>query len=171
MSADLIAFQVESRALRDGLNYDLQQAESGNDKPVVSALKLLADACAKYAKAQNGRQVSVEIVKDLIRQNKDTCWELAREHRKLGDEDLFRLWSSAARYLTSWIHPVERKPTDRLVLMHRARLLASADSTQEFRTEVVGRPPDEQTSKPGRCRFCGKRAMEHSDVCYEHNSD
>ena len=171
MGADLAVFQMSSSVLREGLEYELKQAENNNDKPVIFALKLLADECGKSSKSRNGCPVSTEAFEDIIRKNKDTCWHLAKEHRRLGDEDLFQLWSASARYLTSWIYPQERKPADRLVLLHRARLLTAVESTGEFKTQVVGKPPDKQTSEPGRCRFCGKRAIEHSDVCYEHSSD
>ncbi len=164
-------FSVDQPALRERLEHELKDAQIANDKPVVFGLTMFAEECAKTYRSRNREPLSLEIVEQLLKNCIHSSKVIAREHKRLGDEDLFKTWLAGSAYLASWLYPSAKKPGDRFWAKYRRRLFQNPAPREKFHSTVVGTVPDERFDQPGRCRFCGKPAIEGSDVCLEHSAE
>ena len=171
MEPNAIDFAVDKPALRERLEHELSEARASNNKPVVFALTLFAEECSKAYNSQNREPLSPKVLETQLKNCIHFAKVIAREHKQLGDEDLFKIWLAGSAYLASWLYPSAKKPGDRLLSKYRRRLFQHPAPRERFHSAIVGTPPDQRFDQPGRCRFCGKPAIEGSDVCLEHSAD
>lgn len=171
MEPNAIDFAVDEPALRERLEHELSEARASNNKPVIFALTFFAEECSKAYHSRNQELLSLQVVEPLFKNCIHSARVIAREHKQLGDEDLFKIWMAGSAYLASWLYPSAKKPGDRLLSKYRRGLFQNPAPREKFHSTVVGTVPDEQFDQPGRCRFCGKPAIEGSDVCLEHSAD
>jgi hypothetical protein len=171
MEPNAIDFAVDDPALRERLEHELSEARASNNKAVVFALTLFADECSKAYNSRNREPLSPKVLEAQLKNCIHFAKVIAREHKQLGDEDLFKIWLASSAYLASWLYPSTQKPGDRLLLKYRRRLFQNPAPREKFHSAIVGTQPDQRFDQPGRCRFCGKPAIEGSDVCLEHSAD